>query len=275
VAPAAVTFARSAPATDKLATPGSGVILAPTGINQRSGFTGLNFSQSGGYVPPDTCGAAGPTCYVETVNQAIEIFKSGPDIMDSLDHFFFTVGGLTRASGSSLMSSPVVIYDELIGCFIVGDQDVDFSTHVSNFVIAVSKGNTPDTLTASDWNFYSISTTETGFDADYPGNLGYNADALVFTLNMFKVSTMSNDHVQVRSVNASDLKNGVSQASLHVFKTDLASFSLRPTTMHDASAGDPMWFVTEHGDYTSIDVIKMTNVLSSPASFAATNETVE
>jgi hypothetical protein len=41
--------------------------------------------------------------------------------------------------------------------------------------------------------------------------------------------------------------------------------------MHDSVAGDPMWLVTEHGDNLSIDVIRMTNVLSSTATFTYTN----
>src|SRR6478672_8579566 len=40
------------------------------------GYAGLSFNQSGGYVPPDTSGAAGPTAYVETVNQSIELFPT-------------------------------------------------------------------------------------------------------------------------------------------------------------------------------------------------------
>src|SRR4029077_13627858 len=34
--------------------------------NNGQGYAALSFNQSGGYVPPDTCGAAGPTNYVET-----------------------------------------------------------------------------------------------------------------------------------------------------------------------------------------------------------------
>ena len=37
--------------------------------NAGNGYAGLSFNQSGGYVPPDTSGAAGPSAYVETVNQ--------------------------------------------------------------------------------------------------------------------------------------------------------------------------------------------------------------
>jgi hypothetical protein len=154
-----------------------------------SGYAGLNFSQSSGYVPPDTSGAAGPSAYVESVNQSIELFPnkavSTGGLRDSLSHFFFTTGGLARADSGSGLSDPVVAYDELIGRFVVGDQDVNFSTHVSAFDLAVSRTNNPTSLSAADWAFFRITTTESGYDADYPGNFGYNRDAFVFTLNMF------------------------------------------------------------------------------------------
>lgn len=238
--------------------------------NGGSGYAGLSFNQSGGYVPPDTNGAAGPNVYVETVNQSLAIYNpkatGASATTDSLSHFFFTTGGLTRADAGSGLSDPVVAYDELIGRFIVGDQDVNFNTHVSAFDLAVSKTNNPTTLTTADWNFYKLTTTETGFDADYPGNFGYNADAFVFTLNMFGVT--GGGHLQIVSVKASDLMNGV--ASPQVARNDLNDFSVRPTTMHGSVAGDPMWLVTEHGDGLTVDVIRMTNVLGA-ASFAYTN----
>src|SRR4029079_5310604 len=102
---------------------------------------------------------------------------------------------------------------------------------------------------------------------DYPGNFGYNHDALVFTLNM--VGVFGGGHTQVVSVNATDLMNAA--VSPQVVKNDLNDFSVRPTTMHDSVAGDPMWFVTEHGTNTSIDVIKMNNPLTTSATFTYTN----
>jgi uncharacterized repeat protein (TIGR01451 family) len=243
--------------------------------NSANGSAALSFNQSGGYIPPDTDGAAGPNAYVETVNQTVALFTNkttgGGEVTDSLAHFMFNTGGLTRADGGSGQSDPVITYDEQIGRFIIGDQDINFGTHVSAFDLAVSKTNNPTSLSASDWNFYKINTTESGFDADYPGNLGYNHDALVYTLNMFGVA--GGGHVQVVSVNANNLMNGV--ASLQVFHNDLNDFSVRPTTMHDSVAGDPMWLVTEHGNGQSIDVIKMANVLSTSATFAYTNLAVD
>ncbi|HEY8746695.1 MAG TPA: DUF11 domain-containing protein [Tepidisphaeraceae bacterium] len=246
-------------------------LLSVTILNS-GGYAGLDFNQSsGGYVPPDTCGAAGPGVYVETVNQSIALYSpkstGASALRDSLSHLLFTTGGLTRADSGSGLSDPIITYDEQIGRFIVGDQDVNFNTHVSAFDLAVSKSSDPTALSASDWTFYKITTTESGFDADYPGNFGYNQDALVFTLNMFGVR--GGGHAQIVAVNATDLMNAA--PSPQVAKNDLNDFSVRPTTMHDSVARDPMWLVTEHGDNTSIDVIKMSNVLTTSASFTYTN----
>lgn len=241
-------------------------------VSLGANYAGLDFNASGGYVPPDTCGAAGPSSYVETVNQTVALYTSktasSPVQTAGLDSFFFNTGHLSQVDSGSERSDPIVTYDEKIGRYIVGDQDVDFNTHVSNFLIAVSKSSTPGSLSSADWNFYKISTTESGFDADYPGNFGYNADAFVFTLNMFGVS--SGGHALVVSVNASDLANGVAQSSLHTFRNDVNNFDLRPTTMHDSVAGDPMWLVTDTGDNLSIQVYKMTSVLSNSAGFNVT-----
>jgi uncharacterized repeat protein (TIGR01451 family) len=246
--------------------------------NGGGGYSALSFNQSsGGYVPPDTCGAAGPSVFVETVNQSLAIYNpkatGASAVSDSLSHFLFTVGGLTHPGSGSGLSDPIVAYDEKIGRFIVGDQDVNFSTHVSAFDLAVSRSNNPTTLSTSDWAFYKITTTQANEDADYPGNFGYNADAFVFTLNMFAVGgTSGTNHVQVVSVNAGDLQSAV--VTPHVFQNNLADFSVRPTAMHDSVPGDPMWLVTEHGNGLSIDVIKMTGVLTTSAAFAYTNLTV-
>jgi hypothetical protein len=247
------------------------VTIAATN-NGGNGYTGLDFNQSGGYVPPDTQGAAGPSSYVETVNQTLAIYSpkstGASEVSDSFSDFWYTQGGLPKTDAGSGLSDPVITYDNLIGRFVVADQDVDSNALVSNLDIAVSKSNNPTTLTSANWSFYQIHTTESGYDADYPGNIGYNHDAVVVSLNMF--GTLTN-HVLVTSINSSDLANGVSQSQLHFYKNDLNDGSIRPTTMHDSVAGDPMWFVTEHGDGKSIDVIKMTPVLSSSATFAYTN----
>jgi uncharacterized repeat protein (TIGR01451 family) len=247
------------------------VTIAATN-NGGNGYSALDFNRSGGFVPPDTNGAAGPSAYVETVNQELALFANkstgASPTTAALSTFWFTTGHLAHADSGSGLSDPVVTYNNLIGRFIVADQDVDFNTHVSRFDIAVSKTNNPATLGTGDWTFYQVNSTQSGFDADYPGNFGYNFDATVFTLNMFS-TTGGAGHCQVISISNADLS--ANSTTPHVFQNNLNDFSDRPTTMHDSVAGDPMWLITEHGDGTSIDVIKMTGVLSTAPTFAYTN----
>src|SRR5271166_2782865 len=71
------------------------VTIASTN-NNGNGYTGLDFNQSGGYVPPDTQGAAGPTNYVETVNQEVAIYSpkatGTTEVSDSLSDFWAVQG---------------------------------------------------------------------------------------------------------------------------------------------------------------------------------------
>ena len=87
-------------------------------VNLLHHYTGLNFSQGGGFVPPDSNGAAGPTNYVETVNQTLAIYSpkatKASSVTDSFSHFWYTVGGLPKVSN---LSDPIVTYDDQIGRF--------------------------------------------------------------------------------------------------------------------------------------------------------------
>src|SRR5438132_3878375 len=80
------------------------VTIAATN-NSGQGYAALDFNQSGGYVPPDTCGAAGPTNYVETVNQTVAIYSpkatGATATTSSLSTFWFTTGRLAHADSGS------------------------------------------------------------------------------------------------------------------------------------------------------------------------------
>ena len=93
-------------------------------------FTGISFSEDdaiapgGGRTPPDTTGAAGPVEFVQTVNQVIRIsnkFSGTPLVTDSLDDFWYTQGGLTPIA----IHDSMMVWDDQVQRFIVGDQDVD------------------------------------------------------------------------------------------------------------------------------------------------------
>jgi hypothetical protein len=262
------------------------IVPSLTLVNQ---YTGLLDSASvgGGGEPPDTQGAVGPSSVVETVNQGIAIYPgkstSSGAVTDTLAHFLFTTGGLphvTVASGDSdEQTDPFTIYDPLVQRFIVGDLDFEVDSNgnlVNNggnaLLLAVSKSSNPTTLSASDWYFYEINTAESGVALqDYTGNPGYNADALVVTLNSYDASG-NGLHSQVNAISMNALVNGKTLTrNTNYFQTDNSEFLMRPATMPDAAPGGPMWLVAEHGDNQSLDVIRMTNVLSANPSFTITN----
>src|SRR5579884_4008650 len=103
------------------------VTIAPTN-NSGQGYTGLDYNHSGGWVPPDTCGAAGPSSYVETVNLTVAIYTpkatGSTHVAASFSTFF---SGLPPVDSSSRFSDPIVVYDDNMpsrtpttGCFIIG-----------------------------------------------------------------------------------------------------------------------------------------------------------
>src|SRR6476661_7591758 len=75
-----------------------GTTEVTSGPSILANYSGLSFSQSGGFVPPDTCGAAGPSNYVETVNQTIAIYSpkatGASAATSSFSTFWFTTGKL-------------------------------------------------------------------------------------------------------------------------------------------------------------------------------------
>src|SRR5213079_3242656 len=103
--------------------------------------------------------------------------------------------------------------------------------------------------------------------SDYP-KLGYNADAYVFTFNMFGFGA-ANGNVQVLTVDKSTVldQNG---ATLKYYQNDRSGFdfTLAGATSHAALPGDPLWFVEENGGSgTSLRLVKMTNELSTSPTF--------
>ncbi len=234
-------------------------------LTLNSSHAGLNFNDGGGYIPPDPNGAAGSgNTYVQTANQVIGLFSKADGsriATDSFGDFWYTQGGLAKTGSFSFLSHPIVVFDDQIDRFIVGDQDVSTSATTSNFDLAVSKSADPATLTTADWTFVQVNTTESGFSADYivtPGNFGYNHDVFAFTLNMYSGNTL--DHVQV---NALDITSLIGGTVVDNHQDIAGAASLRPTVMHDSVAGDPMWLVGDNGDGQNIDVYRMDNPDSS------------
>ena len=83
-------------------------VIIPASNNSGQGYAGLDFNQTLGYVPPDSNGAAGPTNYVETVNQNIAIYSpkatGSTEVSKGFQSFFSSLPAVTNG----FWSDPVI-----------------------------------------------------------------------------------------------------------------------------------------------------------------------
>ena len=228
----------------------------------------MNFLDSvNGYVPPDTNIAVGPQFVVEVVNSQIQFYDkvTGAAMLPNtpLNQFF--------GQPNESPFDPNVTYDDIAGRFIV-----TASTFSNHQLMAVSKTSNP----LDGFNSYDLDVSEGGDFPDFP-KLGYNADEVVLTLNMY--GGPDPFHVQVLSFATSSLFSATPPPTL-TLGTDYFSydrtgndFTMVPAVMHGATAGMPMYFVEENGfdNGSSMLVSSATDLLSSSPSFTDTVVSVD
>jgi hypothetical protein len=131
-------------------------------------------------IPPDTCGAVGPSQIIVATNDRIQLYnKSGvlqSGVLDTtLEGFFSSVG--------SGVFDPRVKYDRLAQRWYIVAVDGAFAASAS-ILIAVSSG--PTITNSTSFTFYSInaSSVNPGQWFDYP-ILGMDEDGVYITTNNF------------------------------------------------------------------------------------------
>jgi hypothetical protein len=248
---------------------------APT-VNVLSTFSGMNYGNAPGSVPPDTIAAAGPSEIIETVNTSIAIYaKTGgaATFQEGFGTFFKSV------QTGNAFSDADVAYNEQTGQFFVGVLDISidpfFGTVDSDaFDYAVSTKNNP--ASASDFTMHSVNLTNLDpagsgtFWGDFP-RIGWNANAYVATFNMFTsfISTFTQNYNHALVLNISS--SNPSTTKLVDVSGGVTNATLAPATMHGASTSDPMYFVEETlnsaGNATgnSIRVVTETNLFTTPS----------
>jgi hypothetical protein len=172
-----------------------GAAIAGPKLSVGTSFTGATLAEevrsTGGFVPPDSMGAVGPTQFLVAVNGKIRVLsKTGTvgSLNTSLDAFFSTV----LSTGVDVHTTdPRVRYDKLSGRWFVTAIDVDAGVTDptdNRFLIAVSDGSTITSSTV--WTFFQFQqnlASTTGDDdrfADFD-TLGIDANALYMGANMF------------------------------------------------------------------------------------------
>jgi len=142
-------------------------------------FDGINDSQGGGFVPPDTNASVGGTQVVEVVNVAYAVYakSDGHQIMapKSLATFFSPLGGVC-ATGN--LSDPVANYDKAAGRWTISIIAFNNNFSQNAFCVGVS---TSDDATGT---FHLYSFSYNNVLPDYP-KLGVWPDAYYVTTDSF------------------------------------------------------------------------------------------
>jgi hypothetical protein len=150
-------------------------------------FLGAQLSDTNGFFPPDTMGAAGPTQFLVGVNGRIRTFAKSSGGADGaldadMDVFFSSV------RNGQPTSDPRVRYDRLSGRWIVTIINFNVSFSNNRLLIAVSDSGT---ITGSTvWTYYFFQHNldspvgDTNLFLDYD-TLGVDSNALVIGGNIF------------------------------------------------------------------------------------------
>ncbi|MFI5114700.1 MAG: hypothetical protein ACHP7J_06100 [Terriglobales bacterium] len=138
-------------------------------------FDGVNGTQAGGVIPPDTNGAVGDTQFFLTTNFAFSIYNKstgkievGPLLLNSI---FKGFGGQCEADNGG---DPVVLYDKMANRWLL--EQLEYNT---SYQICIAVSQTDDAT--GKYNLYSY--TFTGLP-DYP-KFGIWPDAYYLAFNFF------------------------------------------------------------------------------------------
>jgi len=218
--------------------------------------TGYSGANNTGFYPSNANLAVGPNYVVEAINETIAIYNKSTGSLVSSQTFPSFFSGFD-ANGPYGIFDPQVVYDETAGRFLLTAQDDDLGNGKAYVDFAISNSSDP---TQGFSQKLQIEVDQGGLYWDDSGKLGWNADAFVYTGNAYNTSN-SFDHEDIIIINASNLSDNV----LH----EAGDSCLIPARMHGSSPGGPMWFAETSWDGgSSINVMKMTNVLSSSPSLS-------
>jgi hypothetical protein len=177
-------------------------------------FEGLNISETGGWVPPDTISAKSPNRILEATNSAMRLFDNAAVALQTIDlNTFFNAPSINGA-----LFDPKVYYDRnaanprmfVVALQEMGDSDTDPSNNVSRIWVAISRSPDPANLNATSWCRYNfdgrrnLGTAQESW-ADFP-SFGVGADSFTVSVNQFRFTD-----------------RGFTFAVLHVFNKTIAT----------------------------------------------------
>ncbi|GAB5402359.1 MAG: hypothetical protein Aurels2KO_05900 [Aureliella sp.] len=220
-----------------------------------------------GCEPPDTHAAAGPDHIVEVVNTSIAVFDKSGNVL-AAPQAFTTFFDSSIVAGDTFTFDPVVAYMEDIDRWAVAIlSGATASAAETDLLLAVSDSSDP-TAGWTEQHRIDFGGISPGLFADYP-KIGWNADALVLTLNMFGNSFEDVNIVTVDK--ASVMDNDRSTFTSFLSERPSQNFTMAAATMHGSVPGDPMWFVGQTafgGTQSTVRLTRMDNPLSANPAFS-------
>ena len=210
-------------------------------------FPGLQFSDSGGYVPPDTILAAGPTYIFETVNLAGRIFtKTGSTVSTfSLFNFF-------NLPTSTELTDPRILFDPSSQRWFVVTTTVNKSGTPGGWNLAVSASSDP----TGAFYLYQFSTGKSF--PDFP-KMGVNYDKVVLSGDIFSGNNFLGTEFLV--LNKSELINGQT-VSVDTYPAPQGDFAIEPAIdLTENTTSDTMYMAAvNYASATSVEVWTVTGV---------------
>jgi hypothetical protein len=235
-------------------------------ITVLSGFNGMNNT---GWYPPDTNLAVGPTQVVEVVNQTLAIYNKSTGALVSQQSLPSLFSGFDT-SGSTGVFDPSVFFDEQAGRFVVEAAVNDSAAHKAYVDFAFS--NSAD-ATLGFTEKHQIEVDQGGLYWADNGKIGWNADAYVYSGNLYTFANAANGSVVITISKSSALDQNNSTFTNYLVDRS-NDVSMIPARMHGSATGGPMWFVeTNYAGGNSIQVVRMDNELSATPAFTTTTIT--
>ncbi len=227
-------------------TPTPSPTPTPTPVSG-AGFSGLQYSDSGGWVPPDTTLAAGPTYIFEAVNLAGRIAdKSGNTVSTfSLFNFF-------KLSTSTELTDPRVLFDPSSGRWFILTTTVNKGRTPGGWNLAVSATSDPN----GTFYLYTF-TTSSGFP-DFP-KIGVNYNKVVLSGDIFSGNKFLGTEFVV--LNKSNLVNNQT-VSVDTYAPPQGDFAIEPAIDLTANtSSDTMYMAAvNYASATSVEVWTVTGV---------------
>jgi hypothetical protein len=203
-------------------------------------FPGLEGSDAGGWVPPDTNGDVGLTHYVQAVNVGIGMYDkaTGTELVNiTFNDFFNGTGTLCDYSNRG---DPIALYDPMAGRWLISDFGWVGGSGPYYQCIAISQSEDP---VSGGWYFYAMLANPLDPNSlnDYP-KWGVWPDAYYLSANMFYGLTTG---AKVWALDRAAMLNG-DPFTYVTFDLGSAYWSLLPGNMRGdlPPAGSPNYFAS-------------------------------